>query len=100
LLLEGVAVADGGQERVNRVQVVGVDKDFSKVSDADLYAELSQNEIAISENLAQRLQVAENDNILVQPHSIECTFCLGGRNQCEHSGDHKKNSNERRTGAV
>ncbi len=66
LLLEGVAVADGGQERVNKVQVVGVNNDFSKVSDADLYAQLSQNEIAISENLAQRLQVGENDNILVR----------------------------------
>ena len=29
LLLEGVAVADGGQQRVNKVQVIGVDKDFS-----------------------------------------------------------------------
>ena len=66
LLLEGVAVADGGQQRVNKVQVIGVDEDFAKVSDSEVYGQLQQNEIAISENLAQRLQVKENDNLLVR----------------------------------
>ena len=66
LLLEGMAVADGGQQRVNKVQVIGVDKDFEKVSDAAWFANLQQNEIAISENLAEKLQVTENDNLLVR----------------------------------
>ncbi len=66
LLLEGMAVSGGGQQRANKVQVVGVDKDFDKVSSNSLYAELTDNEIAISKNLAERLQVTEGDNILVR----------------------------------
>ena len=66
LLLEGMAVSGGGQQRANKVQVVGVDKDFDKISDDSLYADLVDNEIAISKNLAERLKVAEGDNILVR----------------------------------
>jgi len=66
LLLEGMAVSGGGQQRANKVQVVGVDKDFDKVAGTLLYAELTDNEIAISKNLAERLQVTEGDNILVR----------------------------------
>ncbi len=66
LLLEGVAVADGGENRVNRVQVVGVDSDFQEISNTPLFSELQENEIAISQNLAERLQVKEGDNLLVR----------------------------------
>lgn len=66
LLLEGVAVADGGQRRVNRVQVVGVDENFEKIAQSGIYSELADNEIIISRNLAERLEVAESDNILVR----------------------------------
>lgn len=66
LLLEGMVVSGGGQQRANKVQVVGVDKDFDEISGDPLYAELVDNEIAISKNLAERLQVAEGDNILVR----------------------------------
>ena len=66
LLLEGMAVSGGGQQRANKVQVIGLDKDFDKVAGTLLYAELTDNEIAISKNLAERLQVAEGDNILVR----------------------------------
>ena len=66
LLLEGVAVADGGENRVNRVQVIGVDTDFEEISNTPLFSELQDNEIAISKNLAERLQVKEGDNLLVR----------------------------------
>ena len=66
LLLEGMAVADGGQQRANKVQVVGVDSDFHEISNTPLLSELQNNEIAISENLAERLQKGEGDNILVR----------------------------------
>jgi ABC-type antimicrobial peptide transport system permease subunit len=66
LLLEGVAVADGGQQRVNRVQVVGVDEKFEKIAQTEIYSELTDNEIIISRNLADRLNVSETDNILVR----------------------------------
>lgn len=66
LLLEGVAVADGGQRRVNRVQVVGVDENFEKIAQSEIYSELVDNEIIISRNLAERLEVTDGDNILVR----------------------------------
>jgi putative ABC transport system permease protein len=66
LLLEGVAVADGGQRRVNRVQVVGVDGNFEKIAQSEIYSELADNEIVVSRNLAERLEVGEGDNILVR----------------------------------
>jgi ABC-type lipoprotein release transport system permease subunit len=66
LLLEGVAVADGGQQRVNRVQVIGVDNNFSKIANDTLYNNLGRNEIVISRNLAERLQVEAGNNILVR----------------------------------
>ena len=66
LLLEGMAVADGGQQRVNKVQIVGVDSDFEEIANTPFFAELQNNEIAISENLAERLQKGVGDNILVR----------------------------------
>jgi putative ABC transport system permease protein len=66
LLLEGMAVADGGQQRVNKVQVVGVDTDFEEISNTKLFAELNENEVAISQNLAERLAIKEGDNFLVR----------------------------------
>ena len=66
LLLEGVAVADGGQRRVNRVQVVGVEDNFEKIAQTEIFSELADNEIIISRNLAERLEVGEGGNILVR----------------------------------
>ncbi|WP_167615232.1 ABC transporter permease [Maribellus sediminis] len=66
LLLEGIAVADGGQRRANKVQVVGVDSDFSEISNTSVFSELENNEIAISQNLAEKLQVQEGDNLLIR----------------------------------
>jgi putative ABC transport system permease protein len=66
LLLEGIAVADGGQLRANKVQIVGVNSDFNEIAKSSLFAELQDNEIAISQNLAERLQISEGDNILVR----------------------------------
>lgn len=66
LLLEGMAVADGGQRRANKVQVVGVDSDFSEISNTSVFSELENNEIAISQNLAEKLEVQEGDNLLIR----------------------------------
>jgi len=66
LFLEGVAVADGGQQRVNKVQIVGVNNSFEKISTTTIFSELQNNEIAISQNLAERLGINEGDNLLVR----------------------------------
>ena len=66
LLLQAIAVADGGQYRMNKVQIVGVDKSFEKIARTPLYGELKDNEIAISRNLAEQLQIKAGDNLLVR----------------------------------
>lgn len=66
LLLEGMAVSDGGQRRANKVQIVGVNTSFEKIAGTPFFSTLQNNQIAISENLAMRLQKKEGDNILVR----------------------------------
>ena len=66
LLLEGMAISKGGEQRANKVQIIGVNSDFGKISKSPLFAKLGGNEVAISENLAERLNVSEGDNILIR----------------------------------
>ena len=66
LLLEGMAVSDGGQQRANKVQIVGVANDFHEISKTTILSQLQNNEIAISKNLAERLGVSEGADILVR----------------------------------
>lgn len=66
LMLEGIAVADGGQQRLNKVQVIGIDRSFSDVTGVEKPFGLSDNEVVISENMAQRLQVGPGDAFLLR----------------------------------
>ena len=66
LQLEGMAVAGGGELRANKVQINGIRNDFSKMAGTGLFDSLQNNEIAISANLAERLQIKEGDNLLVR----------------------------------
>lgn len=66
LMLDGMAVADGGQRRVNKVQITGIDSRFSRVARLPTPIELAGNEVVISENMAQRLEVQVGDAILVR----------------------------------
>ena len=66
LQLEGMAVAGGGEFRANKVQINGIRNDFSKMAGTGLFDSLQNNEIAISKNLAERLQVKEGENLLVR----------------------------------
>ena len=66
LQLEGMAVAGGGEFRANKVQINGIRNDFSKMAGTGLFDSLENNEIAISKNLSERLQVKEGENLLVR----------------------------------
>lgn len=58
LVAEGMAVAGGGSERLNRVQVLGVDNNFSSLLATDFdYSAPGPGEVIISENMARRLQL-------------------------------------------
>ncbi|MFO7668567.1 MAG: ABC transporter permease [Bacteroidales bacterium] len=67
LLQEGTAVGDGGQLRVNRVQVLGVDDAFDGVARLTGYfSKLSGDTILISRNLASRLNKSVGDELLLR----------------------------------
>ncbi|MEN8202116.1 MAG: ABC transporter permease [Bacteroidota bacterium] len=67
LLQEGSAVADGGQKRLNHVQVIGVDEDFDLMAGVDgIFSSLSGDSILISQNLSNRLSLAPGDEVLLR----------------------------------
>ncbi len=66
LILEGMAVADGGGERVNKVQVTGIDDHFEKVAKSSIYQKLTGSEVIISANLAERLGLKKGDSFLAR----------------------------------
>ena len=67
LLLEGMAVADGGQKRVNNIQVVGVDSLFDVMAGQEnYYNRLSGDSVYISQNLAERLNLKTGDEFLLR----------------------------------
>jgi len=67
LLQEGSAVADGGQKRLNNVQVIGVDERFDLMAGlAAVYSSLSGDSILVSPNVANRLNIKEGDEVLLR----------------------------------
>jgi ABC-type antimicrobial peptide transport system permease subunit len=66
LMLEGMAVAGGGQQRVNRVQVIGIDDGFARVTGMARPFEVFDNDVVISRNMADRLEVEPGDALLVR----------------------------------
>ncbi len=66
LLLEGIAVADGGNERVNKVQINGIDDSFEQIASSPCFTKLTGNDVIISANLAERLHLKKGDNFLAR----------------------------------
>ncbi|MCF8224311.1 MAG: ABC transporter permease [Bacteroidales bacterium] len=67
LLLDGMAVSDGGRKRINDIQVIGVDANFDDFAgQKDLYGNLHNEQVIISRNLADRLQLEKGDEFLVR----------------------------------
>jgi putative ABC transport system permease protein len=62
MIAEGMAVAEGGRERLNKIQVVGVDEKFGSVLGTEFeFNTLHPGEVVISENLARRLKLGIGD---------------------------------------
>lgn len=69
LQTRGIAIADGGQRRVNNIQVVGVDARFGKMGGAgEFYAHMAPGEAIVNRALADRLGIQQNDEILLRMH--------------------------------
>jgi ABC-type antimicrobial peptide transport system permease subunit len=67
LLQEASATVEGGQKRLNHIQVVGVDQGFDHMSGVtDLYSRLSGDTILISRNLSNRLNLQTGDEVLLR----------------------------------
>jgi putative ABC transport system permease protein len=67
LLQEGSATVDGGQRRLNHLQVLGVDPAFDALAGMEnYYSGLSGDTIVVSRNLANRLSVGPGDDILLR----------------------------------
>src|SRR5665647_2261742 len=66
LILEGMAVTEGGEERVNKVQITGIDDRFEKIAESPIYLKLAGIEVIISANLAERLGLKKGDSFLAR----------------------------------
>ncbi|TFH26127.1 MAG: ABC transporter permease [Bacteroidia bacterium] len=67
LLQEGSVTADGGQRRLNHIQVLGVDPNFDVLAGVEnYYSRLSGDTVIISRNLANRLSVGAGEDVLLR----------------------------------
>ena len=67
LMQEGMAVAEGGNRRINQVQVTGVDAYFDHMAGMEgYYRSLAGDSIIISANLASRLNLGKGDELLLR----------------------------------
>jgi len=68
----GIAIAEGGQRRVNSIQVVGVDARFWEIGGAkDIYGQIASDEAIVNRPLAERLEIEENDEILIRMQKLD-----------------------------
>ncbi len=67
LLLDGVAVAEGGRKRINQIQILGVDGTFDHIAGKEsYYSTLHGDSVIISSNLAERLSLQSGDELLLK----------------------------------
>ena len=66
LMLEGIAVTEGGNERVNKVQISGIDRRFKMIARSDIFNNLTDNEVIIGTNLAERLHLKKGDSFIAR----------------------------------
>ncbi len=69
LMVKGVAINPETEERVNRIQVAGVDSSFWNLSDLSMPA-ISSDEAIISENISQKLNIKAGDEFLLRVEKI------------------------------
>jgi putative ABC transport system permease protein len=72
LMARGMASTQGGRNRVNTVQVVGVDGRFGTMGGAPArYADLPPDEILLNGYLASRLDVEAGDEVVLRIENLE-----------------------------
>ncbi|MCK4646093.1 MAG: FtsX-like permease family protein [Candidatus Aminicenantes bacterium] len=72
LQTRGIAIAEGGQRRLNNIQIIGVDARFGEIGNAkDLHDGLSPDEAIVNRQLASRLQLKKGDELLVRIEKLD-----------------------------
>ncbi len=72
LQTRGIAIAEGGQRRVNNIQVVGVDARFGEIGGArDFYSQMAPDETIVNRQLAENLGIEENDEVLLRFQKLD-----------------------------
>ena len=70
LMLKGIAVNNENQKRINRIQVLGVDNSFWKLSHVEII-EIKDDEAIISEIVAQKLKLVVDDEFLLKVENAD-----------------------------
>lgn len=70
LLLEAISINPENQKRVTNVQVLGIDSSYWKISDINM-PEPVRNQVVISSNLANKLNVTIGDELLLRVRNAE-----------------------------
>ncbi len=67
LRLETIILNNGGKSRINRAQVWGIDSSFKSVIGSNFnFDSIGDNKVAISQNIADKLNIKIGDNILLK----------------------------------
>lgn len=68
----GIAVTEGGARRVNRIQVLGVDRRFGQFADSqEIYGSIQPDEAVINRPLAVRLGIKVGEVILLRAEKLD-----------------------------
>ncbi|NOU16423.1 MAG: FtsX-like permease family protein [Bacteroidales bacterium] len=65
LMVQGIAINPESESRINKIQVVGIDSSFWKLSDIKI-DDLSSDEAIISTNISQKLNIKVGDEFLLR----------------------------------
>ncbi|MFC1557946.1 FtsX-like permease family protein [candidate division KSB1 bacterium] len=69
---QGIAIVGGGKQRVNNVQVIGVDRRFGEIGNAPgIFKNISLDEAVINSQIANRLQLKAGDDFLLRIENLD-----------------------------
>ena len=71
LQLQGIAINNYNQRRVNKVRIVGVDENFWKIGNSsNFFNNMKQDEAVVNQRLATKLKLLEGDELLIRIEKI------------------------------
>lgn len=72
LQTKGIAIVDGGKQRVNNVQVIGVDNRFGEIGNVSSFSEnISSDEAIINSQITYHLQLKAGDEFLLRIENLD-----------------------------